>query len=245
MEIENMEIHFVHHDCTYIKYLDLSTICTSFDIHLDHTTLQSNIASVLASDGVVLKENDKIKIEIPEWDTSYDVTYKASKQVFHNTSTTSAPSSTVTSNSTQPAESIKTWTSRTIHLLIENRSDLEQEFNGNKKNFKIWEKYQKDYKDSVAPKKNTLCESSLTNLKKTNNDDQSKEAPKISVLNDEDHSDDELTSIMPKKKKKKNFQDVLLEEFKEDRKSRDVLQKKLENYMEELISIEKSKLEKL
>lgn len=82
-------------------------------------------------------------------------------------------------------------------------------------------------------------------MKKTNNDDQSKEAPKISVLNDEDHSDDELTSIMPKKKKKKNFQDVLLEEFKEDRKSRDVLQKKLENYMEELISIEKSKLEKL
>lgn len=58
-------------------------------------------------------------------------------------------------------------------------------------------------KDSVAPKKITLFESSLTNFKKTSNDDQPKEATKISKLNDEENSDDELTSIMPKKKKKK------------------------------------------
>jgi len=47
------------------------------------------------------------------------------------------------------------------------------------------------------------------------------------------------------KRRKKNFQEVLLEEFKEDRKSRDQFQKKLENFMETLMSIEKSKLEKI
>jgi len=36
-------------------------------LDLDHITLQSNIASILAGDGVVLKENDLINIEIPEW----------------------------------------------------------------------------------------------------------------------------------------------------------------------------------
>jgi len=32
---------------------------------------------------------------------------------------------------------IKSWTKQATKLLIENRADLDKEFNGNKKNFKI------------------------------------------------------------------------------------------------------------
>jgi len=81
-------------------------------------------------------------------------------------------------------------------------------------------------KDSVAPKRNTLLQSSVMPL---NTD--------VEVNSDEEQ-------IMPQKKKKKNFQEVLLEEMKEDRKARHAFQSKLENFMEKLIQIETAKLEK-
>lgn len=193
---------------------------------------------------------------------------------------------------------IKIWTKQATKLLIENRADLENELNGNKKNFKIWEKISdqlkesgiaitgpncntkfrnlmatfkdnlhranksgesainweyygimKQYfgkKDSVAPKKNTLIESSLMPVKKDS------VAPKrntllqssVMPLNTDVEVNSDEEQIMPQKKKKKNFQEVLLEEMKEDRKARHAFQSKLENFMEKLIQIETAKLEK-
>lgn len=74
-------------------------------------------------------------------------------------------------------------------------------------------------KDSVIPQKNTLLESSLPNSV-TNIDNSTQVA--TTIINDEE----ELTTDMPKRKKKKTFNEVLLDELKEDRKSRDEFQKK-------------------
>jgi len=120
-----------------------------------------------------------------------------------------------------------------------------------------WEYYvlMKQYfgkKDSVTPNQNTLLESSLSNSSKTSLkigkkiDEHTKMSkPQNSQLLDS--IDEEINSdedIIPKRKKK-NFQEVLLEEMKEDRKVRDSFQNKLENFMDKLIQIETAKLDKM
>lgn len=105
-------------------------------------------------------------------------------------------------------------------------------------------------KDSVKPKQSTLNESSLTNIKNSKCDIPPGFVTSRSLQNSkstthiEDSSDDELKEVMPKIKKKKTFQEMLLEEMKEDRKFRNDFQKELEDFMDMLIKIETAKLEK-
>uniref|UniRef100_A0A2S2NDE6 Trihelix transcription factor GT-1 n=1 Tax=Schizaphis graminum TaxID=13262 RepID=A0A2S2NDE6_SCHGA len=121
-----------------------------------------------------------------------------------------------------------------------------------------WEYYvlMKQYfgkKDSVTPNQNTLLESSLPNSSKTSlnigkkTDEHTKmskpQHPQLLHSIDEEINSDE--DIIPKRKKKKNFQEILLEEMKEDRKARDSFQNKLENFMDKLIQIETAKLDKM
>lgn len=205
---------------------------------------------------------------------------------------------------TRNVQETKVWTVRVTNLLIENRGNAEQDFNGNKKNNKIWDKISvklsesgivvsgtncnikfrnlmstfrdnirranksgegciyweyyslmKKYfgkKDSVKPKKSTLIESSLTNCKNSKVETSSGsitsetlQPSNSTTIIDGNNSDDELEEVMPKMKKKKNFQETLLDEMKEDRKSRDAFQTKLEHFMEMMITIETAKLEKL
>lgn len=111
-----------------------------------------------------------------------------------------------------------------------------------------WEYYllMKQYfgkKDSVTPNYKTLLESSLPNTSKISLKNVNKaEKDAKSKRTDEETDSDE--GMIPKKKKK-SFQDTLLEEMKEDRKSRDNFQNKLENFMDRLIEIETAKLEKI
>ena len=119
-----------------------------------------------------------------------------------------------------------------------------------------WEYYSlmKKYfgkKDSVKPKKSTLIESSLTNCKHSKVETSSGsitsetlQPSNSTTIIDGNNSDDELEEVMPKMKKKKNFQETFLEEMKEDRKSRDAFQTKLEHFMEMMIKIETAKLNK-
>jgi len=117
-----------------------------------------------------------------------------------------------------------------------------------------WEYYalMKQYfgkKDSVTPNQNTLLESSLTNSSKTSliNGKKSDEHTNLSETQRSqllDSTDEEINSYEDIKRKKK-FQDILLEEMKEDRKSRESFQNKLKNFMDKLIQIETAKLDKM
>ncbi|XP_060882104.1 uncharacterized protein LOC132953775 [Metopolophium dirhodum] len=301
---ENIEMRINYDDCIYVKYLTIETVCTSFDLHLGEGFLSANIASLLSNDFVDLKENGIVGIEIPQWkknekpesiisiDTSSN--YDISQESFQSSKDTG----------TRKVQETKVWTVRATNLLIENRGDAEQDFNGNKKNNKIWDKISaklsesgivvsrtncnikfrnlmstfrdntcranksgegcihweyyilmKKYfgkKNSVKPKKSTLIESSLTYCKhsKVETSSGSITSETLQPSNSTttivgNNSDDELEEVMPKMKKKKNFQETLLEEMKEDRKSRVAFQTKLDNFMEMMIKIETAKLEKL
>lgn len=108
-----------------------------------------------------------------------------------------------------------------------------------------WEYYglMKNYfgkKDSVAPMKNTLVQSSLSNYKIDGNKPHEFIRPQFT-------NDSEVSKLWWgtfQISEKKSFQEVLLEEIKEDRRSRDSFQNKLENFMEKSIEIETAKLER-
>jgi len=62
---------------------------------------------------------------------------------------------------------IKIWTKQATKLLIENRADLDNEFNGNKKNFKIWEKISNRLKESGIAMTGPNCNTKFCNLMAT------------------------------------------------------------------------------
>lgn len=61
----------------------------------------------------------------------------------------------------------KIWTKSAIKLLIQNRGELEQEFNGNKKNHKIWEKISSLLKESGIIVTGPNCNIKFRNLMAT------------------------------------------------------------------------------
>jgi len=61
----------------------------------------------------------------------------------------------------------KIWTTKAIKLLIENRGDLEHEFNSNKKNHKIWEKISNILKQNGVTVSGQNCNTKFRNLMAT------------------------------------------------------------------------------
>lgn len=62
---------------------------------------------------------------------------------------------------------VKSWTKQATKLLIENRADLDKEFNGNKKNFKIWEKISEKLKENGIAMTGPNCNTKFRNLMAT------------------------------------------------------------------------------
>jgi len=105
-------------------------------------------------------------------------------------------------------------------------------------------------KDSVGPNENTILESSLPNSSKTSLKDKQYEHTKRSKLQNSqplNSTFEEINSmkILQYQKRKKNVQEILLEEMKKDREARDSFQNKLEHFMDKLIQIETAKLDKM
>ncbi|KAF0722234.1 Trihelix transcription factor GT-1 [Aphis craccivora] len=109
--------------------------------YLDSDVLCFNIHTILSKECVHLKKNDVIRVEIPGWDMKYDVTMNGkfeNNKASIKSKTEMSNLNTVKKPEDKPES--KLWTSTGIKLFIENRSTFEDDFNSNKKNYKIWEK---------------------------------------------------------------------------------------------------------